>query len=89
MRGPCKRQIQYLKKRCIWNRKETVLQPWLSVTKLSVSNTTVAVAHLINVTIDVMRVSLLRWDKNNFYVSSVSAKLRPFSYVCLADFWVC
>lgn len=57
LRGPCKRQIQYLKKRCTWNRKETVLQPWLSVTKLSVSNTTVAVAHLINVTIDVMSVT--------------------------------
>lgn len=38
LRGPCKRQIQCLKSPCIWNRRETVLQLWLSVTKLSVSN---------------------------------------------------
>lgn len=38
LRGPCKRQIQYLKSRCTWNRGETVPQLWLSVTKLSVSN---------------------------------------------------
>lgn len=38
LRGPCKRQIQCLKSRCIWNRRVTVLQLWLCVTKLSVSN---------------------------------------------------
>ena len=38
LRGPYKRQIQCLKSRCIWNRRETVLPLWLSVTKLSVSN---------------------------------------------------
>lgn len=38
LRGPCKRQIQCLKSRCIWSRRETVLPLWLSVTKLSVSN---------------------------------------------------
>lgn len=38
LRGPCKRQIQCLKSRCIWNRRETMLQLWLSVMKLSVSN---------------------------------------------------
>lgn len=38
LRGPCRRQIQSLKSHCIKSRKETVLQLWLSVTKLYVSN---------------------------------------------------
>lgn len=52
LKGPCKRQIQYLKSRCIWNKRETVLQLWLSVTKLSVSNSAApAVAFSTNSTV--------------------------------------
>lgn len=52
LKGPCKRQIQYLKSPCIWNKRETVLQLWLSVTKLSVSNSTATtMASLTNSTV--------------------------------------
>lgn len=38
LRGPCRKQTQSLKSRCIRNRREIVLQLLLSVTKLYVSN---------------------------------------------------
>lgn len=38
LRGPCRRQTQSLKSRYIRSRRGIVLQLWLSVTKLYVSN---------------------------------------------------